>query len=429
MNTLPLWPYLPTLERLALALSVGLFIGLERERRRKEAGLRTFGFVALIGGLGGLLGSPYGALSLVLVGTLVVLLNLDTLRTGEGAELTTSAALFVTAFAGLLAGQGHTFTPTALGVVTAALLAWKQPLVGFSRALTDAEVRSAILLAILAFVIYPGLPHGSIDPWHLIEPRAAWVTVILIAALGFVNYILLKLYGDRGVALAGFLGGLVNSTVTATELATRARQAAGRLSDATYRGVVLGNAAMLLRNVVILGLLAPAALLAEPLPFVMMLSGAGVAAFRPDRRSPPDEERAEETRSAPMLAGLASPFSITSAIKFGIMFLALQVAGTLANRFLGQLGFYAVALVGGIVSSSSAVASAATLATQGTISLDVAGLGAVLASLTSALVDLPVVARLSGDRALTRRLAWALGAIGVLGIVGAALQAMLPRVG
>ena len=78
--------------------------------------------------------------------------------TKEGAEITTSAALFITAFAGLLAGQGHTFTPSALGIATAALLAWKEPLAGFSHALTEAEFRSAILLAMLAFVAYPVLP-------------------------------------------------------------------------------------------------------------------------------------------------------------------------------------------------------------------------------------------------------------------------------
>ena len=44
-----------------------------------------------------------------------------------------------------------------------------------------------MLLAIVAFVVYPVLPAGSVDPWRLIDARAAWVTVILIAALGFVN--------------------------------------------------------------------------------------------------------------------------------------------------------------------------------------------------------------------------------------------------
>src|SRR4051812_20211202 len=50
-NAAPEFAYLPRLMRLALALALalGLFVGLERERRGKEAGLRTFGFAALLG--------------------------------------------------------------------------------------------------------------------------------------------------------------------------------------------------------------------------------------------------------------------------------------------------------------------------------------------------------------------------------------------
>src|SRR5438270_382650 len=176
----PSFPYLPTLTRLALALALGLFVGLERERRGKEAGLRTFGFAALLGGLGGLLGDAYSLLGLGLLGILVVFLNWATLREGQGLELTTSAALLVTGFVGVLAGQGHTFTPVTAGVATAALLAWKERLAGFSLGLTETEIRSAILLAILAFIVYPVLPQAPLDPWGLVEPRTAWLTVILI---------------------------------------------------------------------------------------------------------------------------------------------------------------------------------------------------------------------------------------------------------
>jgi uncharacterized membrane protein (DUF4010 family) len=165
---------LPTLARLALAVAIGLFVGIERERRQKEAGLRTFAFSSLLGAVGGLLGEPFALVALGLVGVLVIFLNVETIRTGEGAEITTSAALIVTSFAGLLAGQGHAFTPTALGIITAALLTWKRPLAGFSQTLTESELRSAILLAILGFVVYPVLPTGSVDPWQLVEPRAAW---------------------------------------------------------------------------------------------------------------------------------------------------------------------------------------------------------------------------------------------------------------
>ena len=47
--------------------------------------------------------------------------------------------------------------------------------------------------------------------------------------------------------------------------------------------------------------------------------------------------------------------------------LVLQVVSTLAHRFLGRLGFYGVSALGGLVSSASAVASAANLAASGTV--------------------------------------------------------------
>ena len=43
-------------------------------------------------------------------------------------------------------------------------------------------------------------------------------------------------------------------------------------------------------------------------------------------------------------------------------------AGIAAQRLLGDLGFYAVSLVGGLVSSASAVASAASLVANGVAS-------------------------------------------------------------
>jgi uncharacterized membrane protein (DUF4010 family) len=430
ITQLPSWPYLPTLARLGLALAIGLFIGIERERRHKEAGLRTFAFASVLGAVGGLLGDPFSWVVLFLVAVLVVFLNIETIRTDEGAEITTSAALFVTSFAGLLAGQGHTFTPSALGIATAALLAWKEPLAGFSQALTESELRSAILLAILAFVVYPILPVGSIDPWGLVDPRAAWITVILIAALGFTNYVLLKLYGARGIEFTGFLGGLVNSTVTVAELTERARNKNGNFTHVAYRGVVLATTAMLVRNAVILGLLAPLVLINAAIALALMIAGASVAIFwrrtdTHDSESSRDEPRIESS-STILLPALESPFSLTAAFKFGVIFLALDVAGTLAQRSLGETGFYVVSAVGGLVSSASAVASAANLSAAGTLLPSVAGNGAIIASAMSAIVNLPLVARLGKDRRLTLKTAGALGTIFLLGVLGCIIQAFYP---
>jgi uncharacterized membrane protein (DUF4010 family) len=310
-----------------------------------------------------------------------------------------------------------------VGIVTAALLAWKEPLAGFSHALTESELRSAILLAILAFVVYPVLPPGTLDPRGLNDPREAWITVILIAALGFANYVLLKLYGTRGIELTGFLGGLVNSTVTVTELASRAHASRGGLAEPAFRGVLLATAAMLVRNAIILGILAPAALLDAGLPLLLMCAAATLPVILRGWRL---ARRPGELSDEPPIASMQSPFSLTAALKFGLIFLGLEVAGTFGQHLLGQVGFYAVSVIGGVVSSASAVASAANLAGSGKLSAHVAGIGAILASLTSALVNLPIVARLGGDRALTRRLAWVLGGLVLLGAVGAVMQAHSP---
>jgi uncharacterized membrane protein (DUF4010 family) len=417
MMPLSLWPYLPTLQRIALALAIGLFAGLEREHRRKEAGLRTFAFVALIGCVGALLGDNFALLSVGLTGLLIVLLNIQTIRAGEGAELTTSAALLLISLAGVLAGQGHTLTPTVLAVVTAALLAWKQPLHDFSLGLTDSELSSAILLAILAVVIYPVLPTGYVDRWALIDLRAAWIIVILIAGIGFVNYILLKMYGARGIALTGFSGGLVNSTVTVTELATRDRDSGGQLSGVAHAGILLATVASVIRNAVLLAILAPAALVSGTLAFALMI-GAGLAPLATWLRSVRSDARA---LNHPTMR-VSSPFSITSALKYGLLFLVIEVAGVLSERALGESGFYVVSILGGIVSSANTVASAALLAAHGTVTPQVAATGAILATAVSALINIPFTARISRDTGLARQIAWSMSVLAMLGVLGAVLQ-------
>ena len=423
-QALPVLPYAPTLARLSLALAIGLFVGIERERRRKEAGLRTFGFASLLGAAGGLLGDSYAMLALGLLGVLIVLLNVETIRTGEGAEITTSAALLVIGFAGVLAGEGHTFTPTLLGVATAALLAWKEPLAGFSHTLSESELRSAVLLAILAFVVYPVLPSGTVDRWNLIDARAAWVSVLLIAALGFVNYILLSLYGARGIEFTGFLGGLVNSTVTVTELATRVRESGAQLGDAAFRGVILATAAMLVRNAIILGLLAPAALASAIVPIALMIGGAIVVAILERRREHAAGE-GDARPEPPTIPVMASPFSLSSALRFGVVFLILQAAATLAARLLGEGGLYALSAVGGMVSSASTVASTANLATAGSLTPFVAGTSAVIASVASSIVDLPLISRFGHDRRLTQRSALLVVVIALLGAAGVAVELLV----
>lgn len=53
------------------------------------------------------------------------------------------------------------------------------------------------------------------------------VTVFVVACIGFLNHVLLRLYGSKGIAYTAILGGFVNSTATAAELSSTLPAAAG----------------------------------------------------------------------------------------------------------------------------------------------------------------------------------------------------------
>lgn len=411
-------PPLVLFARLALALGAGMFVGLERERRGKS-GARTFALVCAMAGVGSVLGDGFSWAVLAIVGLLVVLLNVRQLVQRQAIELTTSAALFVVAFVGILIGRGYTFAPIALAVVTAALLAWKQSLQEFAGGLSEGEIRSAILLALLALVVFPLLPHEPVDRWALVHPRAAGVAVIVLAALGWANYLLWRTYGARGMSIASLLGGLVNSTAAVAELAQRTRALGSGFASFAGRGVVLATAAMLVRNAAVVGILSPAVLGQMALPMVGMVLACILAMWRMDTRWLPHDPSERDPRET---LQFDSPFSLFAVLRFGALFLALEVSGTVAQRALGDVGFFAVSVAGGLFSSSSAVAAAGTLAAQGAISVDTAGAGALLATLTSACVNLPLVARLGRFPRLTRGVAITVGAVALGGLLGWCVQ-------
>src|SRR5581483_5459964 len=203
--------------KVAVALGIGLLVGLEREWARKDVGVRTFAITALLGMLSSLVASTFALVSLVGVILLVGYLNLRSILRDRSLEITTSVSLMVTMILDVLVGHSHLYTPVASAVVMTLLLSWKSELSEFAENLSPQEIRSAVLMGLLGFVIYPILPDRFVDKWQLIHPRQIWVTVIVLAGIGFVNYVLLKIYRTRGMYYTAVLGGLVNSTATVAQ--------------------------------------------------------------------------------------------------------------------------------------------------------------------------------------------------------------------
>jgi uncharacterized membrane protein (DUF4010 family) len=377
------FPAMEIAVKAALALALGMLVGLEREWSNKDIGVRTFAMASLLGLLGALLGPPLLLLSGMAVLILIVFSNLHGLQTARKLEATTSVALIIIFLLGVLVGQGHLFTPVACSIVVAMLLSLKPQLRAFAGGLSQQELRSALLLALLGFVIWPLLPNRFIDPWQLIQPREDWITVVVIACLGFVNYVLLRVYGSKGIYLTAILGGLVNSTATVAELVSTLSGA--DMVELMAPVVLLTSVSMFARNLIILAIFAHQAVRTAALPLVAMGLVAGYWIYRDRRKA----ERVERDVSL----NLGSPVSIKKVLSFAFLFLALQVVATLGQRLIGTAGFQIVSVLGGLFSSASTTAAAANMAMHGKVTAEQAGIAVVLTSIASALVNLPIMWR------------------------------------
>lgn len=363
--------------KIAVAVGLGMLVGLEREWANKDIGVRTFSLAAMLGMLGGLLGLQFSLGALLAGIVLVIFVNWRSLIKDGSLEITTSTALLVTVTLGVLVGQGHLFTPVSSAIVMTMLLAWKVELHRFAGGLKPEEIRSAVLLGLLGFVIYPILPNDYFDRWHLLNPREAWITIVIVALIGFVNYVLLRLYSSRGLYFGAVLGGLVNSTATVAEL-TKRLSTQRELQGLALPIIVLAVLAMCVRNLLLLVVFAPQSFRTAVIPLGVMIVGALLLVFRHGRNGKAVRDEQLE---------LGSPVSLRHVFSFGLIFLLIGATGTLAQRYLGQSGFLLVSGVGGMASSASATAAAANMVHRGTLTATLGGLGAVLASAASALVQ------------------------------------------
>lgn len=391
--------------KIGVSTGVGLLVGLEREWAQKEVGVRTFAITALLGTVAVLISPIVAGAAFGVVVLFVALLNVHSLLKDRSLEMTTSASLVMVVLLGMLVGNGNYAAAAVTSIVVTMLLAWKLELARFVDALQPQEIRSAVLLALLALVIYPLLPPEFIDRWQLVNPQSAFMVVLVIAGIGFVNYVLLRLYSSKGLYYAAILGGLVNSTAAVTELSKYFLGQPNVLAMGTVV-LLLTNVAMFVRNLVILGLFSykAAMLAALPMSAMTLLSALIVYANR-------------SKQQAGAALQLGSPVSLPRVTKFAVVFLLLSIGATLAQRYFGSYGFLAVSVFGGFISSASTTATAADLVKNGRISLNDAAIATVLTSITSALINIPLVYQQTKQAGLTKRLSVSTIGIAVLGLI------------
>ena len=386
---------------LVLAAALGLFLGLEREWSDKPAGIRTFSLISLLGAVFTILDYPalvaVGGLLVIVLGTVLAIRGLRDVD--FGLSLTTSVSMLVAYGVGALVAAGYVIEGVTVAVVSSLLLVLKRELHSFAGGLSRAELRSTTEFAILAFVVYPLLPGGDVTlgsgPLAVeIEPRVVWLMVVAVAAIGIVNYAIVKNYGGRGIAVTGFFGGLASSTAVVGSMLDAVRQ---RPSAASYAvaAVLLADAAMALRNLaIVLAFTFPTVLVGALIPLVVIVVGSVVVAAL----------TADWSESVEM--DLDSPFSLRNALAFGVMFAVVVVAGGIAQSEFGRIGFYVTAVLSGVVSSAGATASTVSLYRTGSLGYETAVIAVLLATASSVLVKVALTIASPNRRFATRVAVW-----------------------
>src|SRR6185437_5999593 len=234
---------------LGVALGVGLLVGGERERRKRErstpsaAGIRTFAIAALAGAVSVVDGGLALLATATAAASLLAAVGYWITRDPEDPGLTTELALVLTVLLGGLAMR-EPMLAAGVGAALALLLASRSPLHHFvNQVLTEREVHDALVLAGATLIVLPLLPDGRFGPYGAVNPRAVWVLVLLVLAIGAAGHIAVRALGPRfGLPVAGLAAGFVSSSATIGAMGARARKTPALLSAATA-GAVLSTVA------------------------------------------------------------------------------------------------------------------------------------------------------------------------------------------
>ncbi len=390
-----------TLQPLALAVGLGLLVGLQRERTNTPlAGFRTFPLITLAGTLCAILAKDFGgwtvAMGFIALGAMIVVGNLAELKKpAPDTGLTTEAAMLVMYALGAYLVVGSTTVAIILGGVVAVLLHLKPQMQSFAGKLGDEDFKAIMQFVVITMLILPLLPNAYFGPFNVLNPFKLWLMVALIVGISLVGYIIYKFFGEKAGTLAGgILGGLISSTATTVSYARRTRD---NPSSAKLASVVImiASAVVFARVLLLISTTAPSFLPSAGGPLGAMLlvalvlagiawfTGRGTATQMPEQKNPSE---------------------LKAALIFGALYGVVLLAGAAARTYLGESGLYAVAVLSGLTDMDAITLSVSQMVQQ----TQVDGATGWRLILTASLANLffkTVTVAAVGNRALLGRIA------------------------
>jgi uncharacterized membrane protein (DUF4010 family) len=352
------------ISRLAVALGIGLLIGLERGWRRRQAspgsraaGIRTFAISGLLGGViaalalalssrasegaGSAVGGVVLGLGFTAYAAVVTLFTRDENRAVGAFSATTAIAGMLTFSLGAYALIGDLRIAAGTAVAAAGLLAFREELHGWVEQITWPELQSGLVLLAMTFLGLPIMPDDPVGPFGGVNPREVWIIAIVLAGVSFLGYAAVKYFGARrGLLLAAAAGALASST--AVTVANARHAAAGEGSPRLLAaGVAVASAIMFLRVAAIVAALKPGLfVLVAPTLLAATLVAVGFAIIWVYR--PKTDAYANQS------VDFRNPFDFWSVVGFAFFLGLIIVLSRAVGETFGATGALAGAIFVGI---------------------------------------------------------------------------------
>jgi len=354
---------------LAISIGIGFLIGMERqfskenvEHHEQFAGIRTFTMVSMFGYLSALVGAVMGewifGLTLVCVFAFVIISYLQLSKAPGNSGATSEFALIITFVLGGLVFLEMILLALIIMVVMLLLLAFKPTLHLFVEQLKRQELLAIILFVVMSALVIPFLPEFNFGPYQLWNLKEIWKMVVLVSGTSLVGYMIAKFMGHRGTMLAGVVGGLVSSTSVALAYSRKSTETKSADTSFYYAMGVISACTIMFPRVLFEVYVVNLELAYDLwLPIALIsLAGFGSAALI---------YKFQKGEMGHNGIVLKNPLDLVTAIKFALLYAAVQWLVKYSGEQFGDSGTYIAGAISGITDVDAITLSMAKMSREG----------------------------------------------------------------
>lgn len=393
-----------------VAIFLGALIGLQREYTQQHvhlkrfAGFRTFVLITFFGAMLGFLSGGINT-ALVMIGFVaVILLSISlyivTYFSTKSTSSTTEISAIMTYILGVMTTTGHIQLAVIFGILIVTFLAFKERFHHFAKKMKKKELFAVIKFALISLVVLPILPNKNYSPadipglseiliqlgasenllvqLNVFNPYNIWLMVILVSAISFLGYFLVKIIGSKkGYGILGFVGGLASSTAVTLSMASESKKNK-KIVFPFVLATVIATCVMFIRVIFEVAVINSSLLSAIILPMLAMSLFGFFIMFIFYKRKKKDKKVKE--------IKFKQPFAIVPALKFGLLFALILFISKLAQIMFGSTGIYITSVLSGLADVDAITLTMSALSKSGSISNGVASTAIILAAASNTLV-------------------------------------------